>query len=559
MDWQSAPFLIKSNLECPKNLEGLWIDRPKVVLKRASKGAWDEFGVRDPALLVDSRGYLFREKGALVLYYTGSHKSGLCQGIGRAVSHDEGRTWHRSPERPVLIPPKDAWDSPIATTPWVVRDDEGIYRLYYRGARGIYKDEGIGLALSRDGINFERVGSKPLLTKADFADFPKKGRTLMAVTNVVQMFDGRYLLTFEGISASFGYIQIFGAISKDGEHFKPLNKGCPIFSANQVKSWIVQRVANPRITVLEEEGIYMLAFNAHYNSGFYAIGFAFTKDFKDWREHPGNPFILPSGSPLDGPFSGRIEGVVVAKEDIEQGRNPMRVFLMGIPRRGPSHKGGVVGLAQGWIRDARSKYSFRIVSDQPRDVNLLPAGEGESEIVCLRQSADSLFPPQIYFSFFNQGSLQGISFDIFVESADKGSAFIVLGDDISTLNTVEGIRLGFEHSKIYLRVGWVKTKRSLSMLLQKIIGRYNLTWCRWLRWRRLGSYKENAWHVLCVEKEKGKWVIKLNGCPFVSLADGRSVIHDIYSLGIKSAGQSIKIRNLKVSFCPKSSDSRVQK
>ena len=112
--------------------------------------------------------------------------------------------------------------------------------------------------------------------------------------------------------------QIFGAISDDGKFFIPLNNGYPIFTAKHVRTWPVTRVANPRMTTLEKEKIYMLTFNAHYNTGFYAIGVAFTRDFINWWEHPHNPLMIPTGNPLDYSFSGRIEGGVIVREDLER-------------------------------------------------------------------------------------------------------------------------------------------------------------------------------------------------------------------------------------------------
>lgn len=332
------------------NMEGLKVGRPSVVLGPGKPGSWDSFGVRDPSILVDDSGRVAYEGGAMVMYYTGSSHKGIRQCIGRAVSFDEGRSWTRSPQEPVLSPSESGWDSGLASTPWAIRDDEGRYRLYYRGAKGVNKDEAIGLAISRDGISFERYGEKPVLSAGDFADIPKKGRMFMGVVNVVRTLEGRYLLTFEGSSVKHGLLaQIFGAISDDGISFTPLNSGYPIFTAFDVRSWPVNMVANPRITVPEDKGIYMLTFNGCHDDGLYSIGAAFTRNFKEWREHPGNPLIAPANGPADDPFSGRIEGGVFIKEDIEKERDPIRIFLMGIPRRGPSHKDGVIGLAFGHL------------------------------------------------------------------------------------------------------------------------------------------------------------------------------------------------------------------
>ncbi len=182
---------------------------------------------------------------------------------------------------------------------------------------------------------FERAGHGLILACSDFADMPREGRWFMGVVNVVRMLDGRYLLTFDGSSlANDRLAQIFAAVSSDGETFEPLNGGYPIFTARRVKSRSVTRVANPRITVLERDSVYMLSFNGHYQSGLYGIGLTFTRDFKEWWEHPGNLVLAPSGSPTTDPFSGRIEGGALLKENPEDERRDVRMFVTGIPRKG---------------------------------------------------------------------------------------------------------------------------------------------------------------------------------------------------------------------------------
>lgn len=548
-EWRPIPFLQDDNLEncIPYGLESVWLERPQVVLESGRSGTWDEFGVRDPALLVDECGYLVREEDALVLYYTGSYNKGFWQAAGRALSYDEGLTWQRYPETPVIAPKEGAWDSSIAATPWVLRDADGLYRLYYRGGSSIYQNA-VGLAVSEDGINFERVGFNPILAPDDFADLPREGKVIMGVMNAVRMLDGRYLITFEAPSMSFACnTQIFGAISDDGEHFHPLNNGYPVFSAKHVRSWPVRRVANPRITVFEESGTYMLAFNACSDSGFYAIGLAFTRDLKDWWEHPGNPLISPTGSPVDDPFSGRLEGAVFVKEDLKRNTGPVRVFLMGIPRRGPSHKGGVIGLTRGWLGDPRSQYTFHAMSAQPSDVVIAPLRDEDGETLYLRQSASSAFPARVHFSTLRWGAGTGVLLELLLESSSEGSALLFLGKEMGSILLTEGIGLGFSRGQLNLWAGWHR-KSLLGRLHNRLVS--YLAWWPWLGWYRLGLCEQGVWHRIHVVRKGVQWIVQLSDRHLVSIPVARLGMLDFYDITIQSAGQPIRVRNLRLKIAP---------
>lgn len=543
--WLSLPFGRRNEQKDTffSELETLWFERPRVVFERGTPGTWDDFGVRDPALLADARGNLFREEGVLVMYYTGSHDNGLWQGTGRGVSFDEGWSWHRSPEEAVLAPREGSWDSRIAATSWVVRGDDGIYRLYYRGARGVQEEEGIGLAISTDGIHFERVNSRPILARRDFADLDRN--TLMGVINVVRMLDGRYLLTFEGNSKRYGLLQIFGSVSADGEHFHALNNGYPIFTANHVQTWPVQSVANPRVTVLEKSGVYMLAFNGCTKSTFYSLGLAFTKDLEEWWEHPANPIISPSGTPLDDPFSGRLEGGVLVKEDLERKTGSVRMFLMSIPRRGPSHKNSIIGLAQGWFSHPRRLYNFRTVSAQPGEVAVSHARNDLPELLYLHQNVASPFPPRVHFNLSKYGDVSGLSLEFRLDLVDEGDAFIVIGEELETILLVGGIRFGFSHGRIYLWSAWDRWCFR-GRLQYGRTARPLRKWWPWLGWQLLGNYKPGNWQKLKLEKCDGKWTVNLDGSQIGLFSGGNSETMRLTELAIQSCLQPIRIRDLRL-------------
>ncbi len=523
--WQQFPFLVKTH----KQLESLYFERPRIVLSKGNPKSWDEFGIRDPALLVNENGFLVYEKGAIVLYYTGSHNKGLWQGTGRALSFDQGNSWQREPQNPVLAPRKGEWDGFISSTAWVIKNNDGIYRMYYRGANVSEGDDAIGLATSRDGIHFDRKETNPILTSHDFKGMRKAPHTFMGVINVVRLLDGQYLLTFEGSSIKHeGKAQIFAAISKDGEKFEAFNDGYPIFTSDDVHSWPVKRVANPRIVAFEET--YMLAFNGHYESGLYAIGLAFTKDFKTWWEHPANPVLLPSGA-IGDPFSGRLEGGVIVKEDITKGKGAIRQFIMAIPRQAYSHQNAVVGLSLGHFDQSEKRYAFSRVADQVDDVRVI---EGEILQVC--KSMKSRFAPRAIFMISHQ---RGIFFEFKIEKNIRDSALVTFGKEIDSAVTNDGIALLFKSGTIYCKN---KTnKKFFERFLKKLIGAEKGKY--WFGWNLIGTYKLDNWSQLVLKKKKKTWEINLNDQKSLTVECDLKLIN---SISMESLGGKLNIRNLQI-------------
>lgn len=321
-DWEPVDLMTEEieTVEVPFGLEILELEQPQVLLKKGSD--WDEWGVRDPALLVDESGSTVIEEGKMALYFTGSCCDGRWQGVGRAISADDGATWRKSPAGPVLEPRPGYWDSRISSTAWVLRGDDGRYRMYYRGGSGA-EQNAIGLALSDDGVNFRRKGERPILQAHDFAGIERFHRQVMGVIHVTQLLDSKFLMTFEAVAVRNGRGQIFSALSEDGENFHPFKDGYPLFCADQVTRWPVGCVCNPRIYPCRKTGIYMLTFNGHFSSQCYGIGLAFTRDFETWWEHPQNPILLPVGNPADHPFSGRLEGAVFRQEQLDSGEGDL--------------------------------------------------------------------------------------------------------------------------------------------------------------------------------------------------------------------------------------------
>ena len=84
--------------------------------------------------------------------------------IGHATSRDLV-TWEVQPE--ALAPDPDGWDDLALWTGSVVRDDDGLWRMYYTAInthRGhVLKDQRVGMVVSDDLTTWRRVGDRPVL------------------------------------------------------------------------------------------------------------------------------------------------------------------------------------------------------------------------------------------------------------------------------------------------------------------------------------------------------------------------------------------------------------
>jgi len=296
---------------------------------------WASWGVRDCAPFTDSSGSFLIKNGLLPISYTAGTDYGRTQSTGVVYLDVDTNVVYKHPT-PIILPGSvGEWDSKIASTSWVIFWRSRYY-LYYRGSSDQGKNDAIGLALSDDGVNFTKYKNNPVLLNSAFKGM-KQSSCLMGVLNAVESYEGNLVISFEANEAeSARRAQIFSAVSNDGIDFKPMNDGFPTFSFRNVNSWPVTAVCNPRIIRLEN-GWYMLGFNGTYNSD-YSIGFAFTKDFNIWYEHPQNPVMIPTcGSELAS-ITYRLEGPVISRNDILYRQTEFDCFIMGIPIGATNHQ-----------------------------------------------------------------------------------------------------------------------------------------------------------------------------------------------------------------------------
>jgi predicted GH43/DUF377 family glycosyl hydrolase len=129
-----------------------WRKLPEPVLDVGPRGAWDERGVADP--------YVIRIGGKFYLYFLGQDRAGR-QRLGVAESRD-GIRWWKLRSNPVLeLGDRGAFDENGLGEP-AVWHAAGRYWMLYTG-RDRKEIRRIGLAVSRDGVAWRRLGPETVL------------------------------------------------------------------------------------------------------------------------------------------------------------------------------------------------------------------------------------------------------------------------------------------------------------------------------------------------------------------------------------------------------------
>jgi len=143
------------------SFDGLhWIRDPRnPILTEGKPGEWDSKGV-----FVNT---VIKKKDQYMMWYGGSGPKTNWQ-TGLAISQD-GIVWKKYPRNPVLSynrdKPKD-WDNILAYHCWVMEIDGG-YATWYSGENLVERGQRIGLAVSADGIHWEKYAGNPVLVPTE--------------------------------------------------------------------------------------------------------------------------------------------------------------------------------------------------------------------------------------------------------------------------------------------------------------------------------------------------------------------------------------------------------
>lgn len=510
----------------------LVLDEAKTVWGHGTDNAWNGFGVRDPAPLLDERGYWARdEAGRKRIFYTGSRlPDGNMQSTGIIHSADE-EVWECAGNQPAIEPDVGAWDSKVASTPWAIQRRDGKIYLYYRGLSEHLKNESIGVAISDDGgQTFNKYSGNPILARKDFAGQPQSGPCCLGVVNVCVTLEGQYLICFEGSYAGDdGRAAIFAAVSNDGLSFTAINDGQPMFSAAQASAWHVNRVANPRITTFAEHGLYMLSYNGHFGSGRYALGVAFSRDLINWQDYGGNPVFYPTLNHPDDPFSGRLEGLCFDKAEIEGGEGPVSAYFMAIPKRGPSHRNSVIARAI-FQRNEEKVPAFRYV----------PAGKTGSlkydETSLSIENPDTSRYSRVHIETEKISSLS-FSFSL----TDRTDVYLTLAREPQLADFDGGLLFRLANDGVFLSCGSFRfpdilpLSRTMTAFLHKIFPALNP------QWEKICSFSKDEWQEMEIVL-KERLHVRIGGIEYKTSV--QKPLEDFYDIALHVKGGCLSVKDM---------------
>jgi predicted GH43/DUF377 family glycosyl hydrolase len=282
-------------------------------LRRADGKNLIEHGViSDPTILYEDGSYRMWFTAA-VNPYTDE------QELGTAYAESEdGLTWRPRIDpatgEPLLVlrPTPGGWDAAGVETPYVLKNPEGVYLLYYTGT---LPPEGsnswaIGLARSEDGLTWTKVGDKPILEgrgEWEGPFFEGSDENRQQIGDVLEpsiLFDDeqnlyRMWYSAMGFKASRLAFRVGYATSPDGLAWERL--AGPVLEPDRAGAWDSAAVSHVNVVHAPRSGYHLFYFGASEENYQYAeqngaamipgsIGHAFSPDGISW-EKDANPVL----------------------------------------------------------------------------------------------------------------------------------------------------------------------------------------------------------------------------------------------------------------------------
>ncbi|KAG9451365.1 hypothetical protein H6P81_011330 [Aristolochia fimbriata] len=233
------------------------------IVFRCGRDWWvfDTHGVRPSDVLIMSSNKVRAATAVYWLYYTGytSEKVTLPAGVdddpasdaaafvslpGLAISQD-GRHWARiegEHHSGALfdVGAEGSWDSLLIAAPRVVFHRTGDLRMYYHSLDVNTGCISIGMARSRDGIRWIKLGK--ILGGGSAGSFDEAG---VMNGHVMMKKDGRYLMAYEGVAAT-GERSIGVAESEDGlKDWRRCGEGPVLRPSQEEVGWDNKTVGSP--------------------------------------------------------------------------------------------------------------------------------------------------------------------------------------------------------------------------------------------------------------------------------------------------------------------------
>jgi predicted GH43/DUF377 family glycosyl hydrolase len=199
-----ADFTLPEPADPPQNIRWTWKPLAEPVLRRGSMPPWDSVDALNPSVITwrstflnvysgfDGRtwhtltsppvsrlspnprsweGTYIAANGSAVVYADAIFY--WYQAGGREPRIGFARDWHKHPEPVLETGPRGAWDERGVGDPYVIRTGEWFY-MYFLGQDRARRQR-LGIARSRDGIEWEKLRANPVLDVGPDAAFDENG------------------------------------------------------------------------------------------------------------------------------------------------------------------------------------------------------------------------------------------------------------------------------------------------------------------------------------------------------------------------------------------------
>ena len=250
------------------DLDSAWVPHENNPIFEPSSSNWDSSDVATPMVIKDGDTYK--------MWYSGWHPDVDDWHMGYAESSD-GIAWTRHPSPILSSDANSGWDSYWGLAPYVIKESDNDYIMYYAGQNGTSFTWKIGCAHSTDGVNWAREVENPILG----VDGPWS--TNWVHIPVVKKIDEEYIMWFAGAKVGVDRAQIGTAISSDGIHWRKDHLYNPIQTQGLPGEW--NEVGSYPVEVFEEDGVYKL---------FYG-GIDESWEYVGYGNSEYNPTIVPAG------------------------------------------------------------------------------------------------------------------------------------------------------------------------------------------------------------------------------------------------------------------------
>lgn len=243
-----------------------WKRYPANPIIRATPGTFFEDQSANPDLLIREHEYL--------LYFRGQQGGHDRIGLARADKNNfDGALWEILSEPVIDVGMAGDPDESHALDPAAIEVNGKIF-LYYSAVSPTC-ERSICLAISRDGIHFEKCSKNPIL----IGGCPE-----------VVCFENKFHLFYWHPRENHTGFEIHSAVSDDGINFSPLIEN-PVLPVGNENRWDSHTVETPRIFF--ENGIFHMIYCGSDRNDDYPdqAGLAISKDLIHWEKFSGNPIF----------------------------------------------------------------------------------------------------------------------------------------------------------------------------------------------------------------------------------------------------------------------------